>query len=75
MADWEDHFCALHYKDLDIPSVTESYMHMQHEHFDMPICQYKVMSVVSNRRVEHPLELMICHLKFLKVLIFLPAIC
>ena len=53
MADWEDHFRALHYKDLDCddePSVTESYMYMQHEYFDMPICQDEVMSVISNMK-------------------------
>ena len=53
MANWEDHFHALHYKDLDyddVPSVTESYVYMQHEYFDMPICQDEVMSVISNMK-------------------------
>ena len=46
----------------------KSYMHMQHEYFDMPICQDEVMSVISNMKSGT-----VCQLKFLNVLIFLPT--
>ena len=48
MADWEHHLWSLHYKDLDcddVPSVAECIM--QHEFFDMPICQDEVCLCVT----------------------------